>query len=149
MLKGIYGVEDRYLVPLNNDWYIPTIDTNDKVGTWIGYRILSKKPYARAYQHGVYFVRPYKMLLRMTFVGPQAEEFADATMFWEDRTDVKTAFEAYQAQMNYNERDQFTYPIRNSGYNDMEAWVVDIAAQTYIQIDTKQRPWITRDAGEE
>lgn len=144
-LKKIFNVEDKYLVPLNSDWFIPTTDPNDRTGTWIGYRILNKKSYARAYQSGVYYVRPFKIRIRLSFVGPQAEHLADQTMFWEDRTDVKEAFEEYQAQMNYNDREQFSYPIRNSGYNDMEAWIVDIAAQTYMQMDTKQRPWVPRD----
>lgn len=148
-LLDIYGVEDKYLVPLNTDWFIPTTDPEDKVGTWIGYRILQKAPYARAYQSGVYFIRPFRIKIRLSFVGPQAEDLADATMFWEDRTDVTQVFEKYKAQMMYNTRTQFSYPVRNSGYNDMQAWIVDISAQTYMQFDTMQRPWIPRDPEED
>ena len=144
VLKQIYGVEDKYLVPMNHDWFMPTIDPEDKIGTWIGYRILNKKPYARTFQSGVYVLKPIKLRLRMTFVGPQAEEFADQTLFWDDRTDVIQAFENYRAQINYDSREEFSYPVRNSGYNDMEAWIVDVSVQTHHQVDTKQVPWFPR-----
>lgn len=148
VLKTIYGVEDKYLVPLNNSWFVPTIDPEDKIGTWIGYRILSKTPYARAYKSGVYMIKPLKARIRMSFVGPEAEALADQTLFWDDRTDVQNAFENIKAQINYNSRQEFSYPIRNSGYNDMQAWIVDISVQTYTQADTKQKPWIPRDEEE-
>ena len=54
ILKEIYGIEDKYLVPISTNWFIPTTDPEDKVGTWIGYRILSKRPYTRAYQGGLF-----------------------------------------------------------------------------------------------
>ena len=144
-LKKIFNVEDKYLVPLNSDWFIPTTDPNDKTGTWIGYRILNKKAYARAYQSGVYYVRPFKIRIRLSFVGPQAEHLADQTMFWEDRTDVQETFEKRQAQINYQDRISFTYPIRNGGYNDEMCWVTDLSAQTSYEVETKQRPWFSKN----
>ena len=144
ILKEIYGVEDKYLVPISTNWFIPTIDPEDKIGTWIGYRILSKKPYARAYQIGLCYSVPLKVNFRLSFVGPQAEELADQTMIWENRTDVIKAFEKVQAQINYTDRTSFTYPVRNSGFNDSLSWIVDMSAQTTCDIDTKQKPWIPR-----
>ena len=142
-LKEIFGVEDKYLVPISTNWFIPTIDPEDKIGTWIGYRIQSKKPYSRAYQSGLFMVKPFKITFRLTFVGPQAEEFADQVMLWEDRTDVTKAFEKYKAQINYNDRVYFTYPVRQGGFNDSLCWIVDLSAQTSYEIDTKQKPWIS------
>lgn len=144
ILKEIYGVEDRYLVPISTNWFIPTIDPEDKIGTWIGYRILSKKPYLRAYQIGLCYSVPLKVNFRLSFVGPQAEELADQTMIWENRTDVIKAFEKVQAQINYTDRTSFTYPVRNGGFNDSLSWIVDMSAQTTCDIDTKQKPWIPR-----
>lgn len=144
ILKEIYGVEDKYLVPISTNWFIPTIDPEDKIGTWIGYRILSKKPYARAYQIGLCYSVPLKVNFRLSFVGPQAEELADQTMIWENRTDVIKAFEKVQAQINYTDRTSFTYPVRNGGFNDSLSWIVDMSAQTTCDIDTKQKPWIPR-----
>lgn len=144
ILKEIYGIEDKYLVPISTNWFIPTVNPEDKVGTWIGYRILSKKPYTRAYQGGLFYSVPLKVNFRLSFVGPQAEELADQTMFWENRTDVVKAFEKVQAQINYTDRTSFTYPIRNGGFNDSLSWIVDMSAQTTCDIDTKQKPWIPR-----
>lgn len=144
ILKEIYGVEDKYLVPISTNWFIPTIDPEDKIGTWIGYRILSKKPYTRAYQIGLCYSVPLKVNFRLSFVGPQAEELADQTMIWENRTDVIKAFEKVQAQINYIDRTSFTYPVRNGGFNDSLSWIVDMSAQTTCDIDTKQKPWLPR-----
>ena len=144
ILKEIYGIEDKYLVPISTNWFIPTMDPEDKIGTWIGYRILSKKPYMRAYQIGLCYSVPLKVNFRLSFVGPQAEELADQTMIWENRTDVIKAFEKVQAQINYTDRTSFTYPVRNGGFNDSLSWIVDMSAQTTCDIDTKQKPWIPR-----
>lgn len=140
-LKEIFGIEDKYLVPISTNWFLPTTDPEDKVHTWIGYRILSKKPYVRAYQGGTDMVKLIKVNFRLTFVGPQAEELADQTLLWENRTDVITAFERNQSQINYVDRTAFTYPVRNGGYNDDMAWIVDMSAQTSYIVDTKQVPW--------
>lgn len=143
-LKEIYGIEDKYLVPISTNWFLPTTDPNDKVHTWIGYRILNKKPYVRAMQQGRDMTKPIKVSFRLTFVGPQAEEFADQTLLWEDRTDVINAFERTESQINYTDRTAFTYPVRNGGYNDDMAWIVDMSAQTSYTVDTKQVPWFNK-----
>lgn len=140
-LKKIYGIEDKYLVPISTNWFIPTTDPEDKVHTWIGYRIISKKPYVRAAQYGRDMTKCIKVSFRLTFVGPQAESLADQTLLWEDRTDVSEAFEESQSQINYVDRTSFTYPVRNGGYNDDMAWIVDMSAQTSYTVDTKQVPW--------
>lgn len=141
ILKIIYAVDDKYLVPISTNWFVPTIDPEDKIGTWIGYRIISKKPYARAYQKYKTMVVPTKVSFRLTFVGPEAEKLCDQTMAWDVRTDVVKAFEKYQAQINYVDRSAFTYPTRNAGFNDCMSWIVDMSAQTFYEIDTKQEPW--------
>ena len=143
-LKEIFGIEDRYLVPISTNWFLPTVDPEDKVHTWIGYRILSKKPYVRAVQYGSDMTKPVKVSFRLTFVGPQAEELADQILLWEDRTDVIKAFEKSQSQINYTDRTSFTYPVRNGGYNDDMAWIVDMSAQTSYIVDTKQVPWFSK-----
>lgn len=143
-LKEIYGVDDKYLVPISTNWFLPTTDPEDKVHTWIGYRILSKKPYVRASQQGRDMTKQIRVSFRLTFVGPQAEAFADQTLLWEDRTDVTIAFEKSLSQINYVDRTEFTYPVRNGGYNDDMAWIVDMSAQTSYIVDTKQVPWFNK-----
>lgn len=143
-LKEIFGVEDKYLVPISTNWFLPTTDPEDKVHTWIGYRILNKKPYTRASQRGRDMTKDLKVHFRITFVGPDAEELADQVLLWEDRKDVTDAFEKSVSQINYNDRTSFTYPVRNGGYNDEMAWIVDLSAQTSYIVDTKQVPWFNK-----
>lgn len=143
VLKEIFGIEDKYLVPISTNWFLPTVDPNDKVGTWIGYRIQSKKPTQRAYQRGVMYVKPIKVSFRLSFVGKQAEELADQVLMWEDRKDVTRAFESVKAQINYTDRQSFSYPVRNGGFNDELCWIVDLSAQTFYEVDTKQKPWLS------
>lgn len=144
VLKDIFGIEDKYLVPISTNWFLPTTDPEDKTGTWIGYRIQSKRPIIRAYQYGVMYEKPIKVSFRLSFVGRQAEELADQVLLWEDRKDVTEAFESVKAQINYTDRQAFSYPIRNGGFNDELCWIVDLTAQTFYEVDTKQKPWISR-----
>lgn len=144
VLKEIFGIEDKYLVPISTNWFLPTVDPEDTVNTWIGYRIQSKKPTARAYQSTDTMVKPVKVSFRLSFVGKNAEALADQVLLWEDRTDVTNAFSAVKAQINYQDRTSFTYPVRNGGFNDELCWIVDLTAQTFYEVDTKQTPWISR-----
>ena len=144
VLKEIFGVEDKYLVPISTNWFIPTTDPEDKVGSWIGYRVQSKKPYARAYLSNGKAYKPIKVSFRLSFVGPQAEALADQTLLWEDRADVTEAFEKENAQVNYQDRTAFSYPVRNGGFNDELCWVVDMSAQTFYEVDTNQKPWFDK-----
>lgn len=144
VLKDIFGIEDKYLIPISTNWFLPTTDPEDKTGTWIGYRIQSKRPIIRAYQYGVMYEKPIKVSFRLSFVGRQAEELADQVLLWEDRKDVTEAFESVKAQINYMDRQAFSYPVRNGGFNDELCWIVDLTAQTFYEVDTKQKPWISR-----
>lgn len=141
VLKEIFGIEDKYLVPISTNWFLPTVDPSDTTNTWIGYRIQSKKPTSRAYQSGVEYVKPIKVNFRLSFVGKNAEALADQVLLWEDRTDVTKAFESIKAQINYNDRQSFSYPVRNGGFNDELCWIVDLSVQTFYEVDTKQKPW--------
>lgn len=142
VLKDIFGIEDKYLVPISTNWFLPTVDQEDKTGTWIGYRIQSKRPIARAYQIGRMYEKSVKVHFRLSFVGKQAEELADQVLLWEDRKDVTDAFATINAQINYTDRQSFSYPVRNGGFNDELCWIVDLSAQTFYEADTKQKPWI-------
>ena len=142
VLKEVFGIDDKHLVPISTNWFVPTVDPEDKKGSWIGYRIMSKKPYVRAFQTGKIIQKPIKVSFRLSFVGPEAERLADQVLLWEDRTDVRQAFEKVKTQINYEDRTSFTYPVRNGGFNDSQCWIVDLSAQTFYEVDTKQGPWI-------
>lgn len=140
-LKTIFGIEDRYLVPLDQGWYVPTYDTTDRTGTWIGYRILSKKPIARTYQDDRKYIKSIKVQFRLAFVGLDAEKLADQTLLWDDRKDVTDAFYKSYTQLNYISRQQFTYPVQNGGLNDNLCWCVDFSAQTFYCTEAQWDLW--------
>lgn len=144
ILKEIFGIDDKYLIPISTNWFVPTVDEKDTIGTWVGYRVIDKKPIARAYQSGVYMEKSVRVSFRLSFVGPHAEELADQVLLWDDRTDVVNTFAKYKAQLNYKDWTMFTYPVRNGGFNDSLAWIVDLSVQTFYEVDTKQMPWFPR-----
>ena len=141
ILKTIYGVEDKYLVPMDSGWYVPTYNKEDKVGTWIGYRILSVKPNLRAGYQGDAYCKSVKARFRLSFVGKQAEELALQTLLFDDRKDVVEAFEKQQIQLNYVQREVLTYPIRESGLNDSLCWFVDFDCQSFYNAEWKGKEW--------
>lgn len=140
-LLDIYGIDEKYLVPMDNGWYVPTYDKNDKVGTWIGYRILSVKPNIRAGYTGQSYVKSVKIRFRVSFIGKQAEELALQTLLFDDRQDVIKAFEKSQTQLNYISRELLTYPVREGGLNDSLVWFVDFDCQSFYAADVKYGDW--------
>lgn len=146
VLKKIFGIEDKYLVPLDEGGYVPTYDKTDTVGTWIGYRILNKKSYTRSFQKdqgngNQVRIKPIKIYFRVAFIGKQAEELADQVLLWDDRQDVQEAFNEVQAQINYTSRQHYSYPVKNGGLNDNLCWVVDLEAQTFYTNSFKYQLW--------
>lgn len=143
-LKSIYGIEDKYLVPLDSGWYVPTYDHNDKVGTWIGYRILSVKPNLRAGYSGQSYTKSVKIRFRVSFVGKQAEQLALQTLLFDERKDVIEAFEQSQTQLNYISRDILTYPLKEGGLNDNLVWFTDIECQSFYAADVQYKDWAVK-----
>lgn len=141
ILKEIYEVDDKYLVHLNDDILAPYVDHLDDVGTYIGYDIMSKKAYSRAYAQDDIIAIPLKVYFRVAFIGKQAEEFAESTLFWDDRVDVTRAFEKYAAQVNYDPKEIKSYHVHYGGMNDQESWVVDMSCQTTYQQQMKHEKW--------
>ena len=140
-LKDIYGIEDKYLVPLDTGWYVPTYDKDNKVGTWIGYRILEVKPNLRAGYTGSSYTKSVKIRFRLSFAGKQAEELALQTLLFDERKDVIKAFEQSQTQLNYVSREILTYPIKEGGLNDNLVWFTDIDCQSFYAVDITYGDW--------
>lgn len=140
-LKEIYGIDDKYLVPLDSGWYVPTYDKADKMSTWIGYRILEVKPNVRAGYSGSSYSKSVKVKFRLSFVGRQAEQLALQTLLFDDRQDVTKAFEKSQTQLNYVSREILTYPIKEGGLNDSLCWFTDVDCQSFYAADVRYPGW--------
>lgn len=140
-LTDIYGVDDKYIVPMDAGWYVPTYDKSNTVGTWIGYRILEVKPNVRAGYTGSSYNKSVKIRFRLSFIGKQAEELALQTLLFDDRQDVVEAFEKSQTQLNYVDREVLTYPVREGGLNDNLVWFTDIDCQSFYSADVIYENW--------
>lgn len=140
-LKTIYGIDDKYLVPLDEGWYVPTYDKNDNVNTWIGYRVLEVKPNVRTGYTGSSYNKSVKIKFRLSFIGKQAEELALQTLLFDDRIDVVKAFEKSQTQLNYVSRKIYTYPVKEGGLNINLVWFTDIDCQSFYAADVSYGDW--------
>lgn len=145
-LQKVFGVDDKYLVPLGEGGYVPTYDKTDTTSTWIGYRVLSKTPVTRTQIYNdengkEWFIRNCDVVFRISFIGPQAEDLADLTLMWEERTDVRDAFEQSSTQIHYNRREQFSYPMKEGGLNDGLCWCVDFEAASYMAVAAGWKHW--------
>lgn len=141
ILKDIYGVQDKYLVPLDTDTLVPTAYKDDTIGTWIGYRILRKRRYVRADQDNGAMCVELRLVFRLVFIGPEAEKLANQTLLWDNRADVVKAFGKYEAQLNYTTRQLHSFSVNNSGFNTAIGWAVDIPCQTVYYEDMNKGSW--------
>ena len=131
----------KYIVPLQGDWYVPTMDSNEKSSDWIGYLKMHSVPITRGWQQEELKVIQCNSTMRLTFVGPRGEERAYSCLLWAERLDVINLLREYNATMRYDNRRVYSQPVRQSGENNMLVWVFDCQIQEYVAVDTHQRPW--------
>ena len=136
IIKEIYNLDDKYIIPITTNWFLPDSDFSDKESIYIGYRIISSKKVSANNKYNKYKVDYIKTSIRLTFVGINAEKYASEIHFWDDMKDVKKIFEKYKVQMDFNDIQSFTYPIRNEIECDM-VWVFDMCVKTDYQEDLK------------
>jgi hypothetical protein len=147
ILFGEDRSQDKYIVPLQGNWFVPTTaleDGDDSPTTWIGYLMLESRGETRSANYqGQVIERQMRQIFRLTFVGPQAEDLANSTFFWEERKDVQDAFVKMDAQVAYNQRRVYTRIFEQQGYNDTLVWVVDMMAMSTTAVTAEGwRPWI-------
>lgn len=73
-----------------------------------------------------------KSVVRIQFIGKQAEEWASSLLFWDERTDVQNVFEEYGSQLLLGERDIFTVPFQQDGFNGEMSYVASFSVVTGI-----------------
>lgn len=79
---------------------------------------------------------------RVVGMGPNAEEFLTSTLLWDNRTDIKEAFEKDQdAQLMYDNRRIYTHPVQQEGLADELLWVTDMHAMTNIKQEFTTQKW--------
>lgn len=127
IIKEIFQFDDDFIVPISSNWFLPDINLDENPGTYIGYRILSKKKYSSENKED-----ELKVSFRLTFVGENAEQMADRVHFWKDMKEVQKVFSTYKIQFNYSDLVSFTYPVRNN--NCEMSWILDMSCYSdYLQ----------------
>lgn len=73
-----------------------------------------------------------KSTVRIQFIGKHAEEWASSLLFWDERTDVQDLFCQYNSQLLLGERDIFTVPFQQDGFNGEMSYVASFSVITGI-----------------
>lgn len=73
-----------------------------------------------------------KSTVRIQFIGKHAEEWASSLLFWDERSDVQELFREYDSQLLLGNRDIFTVPFQQDGFNGEMSYVASFSAITGI-----------------
>ena len=120
LIKDIYNLDDEFIVPNSSDWFIPEINLDEKPGTYIGYRIISKRNCYAETLNNKHKKDYIKTRFRLCFVGPESEALEEQVHFWKDNQNVNKLFSFHKLILNYTDMTSFTYPVRNEkGYHEM------------------------------
>ena len=134
IIKEIYNLDDDCIKAITTNWFLPEI-TNDIPEIIVGYRILSKKKICAENSFNKEQKDCIRSSFRLTFVGENAEQFADQIHFWQDNKDVMKIFDKYKIKLNSYDMTAFTYPIK-AGKCEM-AWIWDMSANSDYHSDLK------------
>lgn len=73
-----------------------------------------------------------KSTVRIQFIGKHAEEWASSLLFWDERTDIQELFLEYDSQLLLGQRDIFTVPFQQDGFNGEMSYVASFSTITGI-----------------
>lgn len=136
----------KYIVPIGYDRAVPSHpcqSTADASATWIGYIVLNTTRNIRVLTGNTSASIPVKQEIRISFMGPQAEAFANSTLIWDEQTNTIRAFEAMSAQLDYDKRRLYTRVVEEHGFNNEICWVVDLTAHSFYIQTFDNGSWIT------
>lgn len=151
LAQSFFGSEAEnykdFVRPLQGNWFVPTVDKEEMISTWIGYGILSIEPKATSIQRQTVdglklTLRNCKCRIRVASVGPQAEEFVMSSMWWDDRTDIAKIWEQSLAQLMYTPRRINTYVYSEEGFNSSLTWTTDMDFMVWLcNTPVKEESW--------
>jgi hypothetical protein len=148
----------KFVLPMTGKFLTATLDPENMVSTWVGYRIQRIMPRARSNSEVVgssradynrYKLRDCEMILRILSVGKQSYEAIVSTLFWDDRADVKDGFEKHLAQLAYSPRKMFSQVYEQEGGNSELAWYVDLKLFAWLYADFEPLYWTSLPDGKQ
>lgn len=125
IIKSIFNIDDDYIVPITSNWFVPDVNLDTNPGTYIGYRIISKRIVHTESSNNNLKIDSIKVFFRLTFIGSNAEQLADQIYFWQDQKTVKKVFDSYKLRFNYSQIDSYSYPIKSRNFE--MSWVFDLS----------------------
>ena len=138
LIKDIYNFEEEFIIPVSSNCFLPDVTLIEKPGTYIGYRILSKRIHYSQDKENKQLVDAIKVSFRLSLVGIKAEELADQIHFWNDNHDIQKLFASYKLRFNYSDMTNFTYPMRKENSPAEIAWICDMSCCSDYFQDLKQ-----------
>lgn len=129
----------KYIIPLQGNWWVPTENENETISTWIGYNIVTDESYLRAREveneTGHALLQTCLAKVHLQFIGRDSEALAKTVLFWDERSDVATAFHRFAGQLMYEKRriipttyyqdGQNSTLVQNIDFRFLHAEVVD------------------------
>jgi hypothetical protein len=126
LLKSIYKLDDKYLMPITNNWFLPDGNIADVTKTYIGYRIMSKRTIS--YDSVDNQRKSYiKISFRLSFIGKNAEQLSDQIHFWKDQEDILKILDSYHLKLDCSDMCSYTYPTQMLKYE--MAWIFDLTVK--------------------
>jgi len=148
--KSFFGTDSgdivKYVLPLQGNWFVPTVEAEETVSTWVGYAITKIKPritmVTKYTEEGKRIdLRNCAVTVRLSSVGKQAEEMITSTLWWDQRTDVKRAWEDVGAQLAWSDRMIDTYVYNQKGFNTELIWSVDLLFMVWMFTKYQEERW--------
>lgn len=128
----------KYVIPRKGNFVNPSLITG--TDTYAIYYIEKKKKRVVSYQNTEYFedkavtthYADIESVVRIQFIGKQAEEWASSILFWDERIDIQKLFVEYQSYLLMGEREIFTVPFQQDGYNGEMSYVGSFSVITHV-----------------
>ena len=127
IIKTIFEIDENYIVPIKERDVFPfleekannsLLETSEKNmnETFIGYRIFSKKKIAGL----------EKISFRVSFIGKQAEEFANHTLTWKTDSQIREVFKAYNVVFRNSDSSEINTLSKNE---KCTVWYADFTVE--------------------
>lgn len=129
IIKEIYALDDKYIVPISSNWFVPNVELDSEPATYIGYRILNKKMITSgsSEETGRMDIR-----FRLSYIGKNAEFLSDQVHFWNYDSKICKIFASHNLKVRFD--SSFSYPMQGT---DEMCWIVDFDAYSDFSEDLK------------
>lgn len=127
IIKEIYALDDKYIVPISSNWFVPNVELDSEPATYIGYRILHKKMIASGSSEKTEHM---DTRFRLTFIGKNAEFLSDQIHFWNYDSKICKIFASHNLKVVFD--SSFSYPMQNE-----MCWIADFDAYSDFSEDLK------------